>query len=105
MLNSVNHNGDSVIIAIFAKSNLNNSNMKNLAVYLVALSYEDFRKWFNQNFKLSLDGKFKGLGRVLELMTAYQFEGFISRLARAFQKGTDVFVLHLCGHTFKLYAK
>lgn len=77
--------------------------------FFSSMSFEDFRKWFNQRFSLSFDGKFVGLKRatlerydVLCMFMAklvkvlnYSIDGYLSRV--------KVLSFRLKGHTIKLY--
>ena len=45
--------------------------------------YESFRKWFNANFKLDINGHFCGLQRLIDLNLLHQF---IRKLERYFNR-------------------
>lgn len=66
--------------------------------------FDVYRRWFNQLFSLSFDGKFIGLLRLGDLL-----EQFINKLGKMLNRGShtkplgDIIVFHLRGHVVKLY--
>lgn len=74
------------------------------------MKYEEFtsyRKWFNKNFSLSFDGKFKGLSTIALLIDverlAYRLFKILSGRYR--KPVSDVICIRLSGHVIKLYAR
>lgn len=72
--------------------------------------FNDFRRWFNQLFSLSFDGKFKGLSTLRNLYGARFIEHLQYKLQKAMRHNVDGYLMHsevLCmrisGHTIKLY--
>lgn len=64
--------------------------------------FDAFRKWFNQMFSLSLNGKFVGLLRLKDWKRfAYRLFKELNGYYR--RPSSDVIVMHLSGQTIKLY--
>lgn len=58
------------------------ANLKLLIMYNKMI-FDDFRKWFNKNFTLSLNGKFKGISTLLRLFGEKYFQHFIFKMNKA----------------------
>lgn len=72
--------------------------------------FNEFRKWFNQMFSLSFDGKFKGLSTLRNLFGArfiehlqYKLQKAMKHIVSGYLSCCDVITLRLSGHTIKLY--
>lgn len=52
-------------------------------------NFDEWRKWFNRNFSLQVNGKFKGLSTLLSLVGSLYFERFTIKLASAYAKLVD----------------
>lgn len=72
--------------------------------------FNSFRRWFNQQFSLSFDGKFKGLSTLLRLYGARFVEHLHYRLFKLLYRRSshscpvsDVICISLAGHIIKLY--
>lgn len=71
--------------------------------------FNTYRRWFNQMFSLSFDGKFKGLSTLVRLYG----EKFVEHLAYKLYKllncsrrhapVPEIIVMKLAGHSIKLY--
>ena len=84
---------------------LNFANMEKESVF------NEFRKWFNQMFSLSFDGKFKGLSTLCNLYGARFVEHLKCKLLKAMKHNASgylryasVLCLRISGHTNKLYS-
>lgn len=70
-------------------------------------NFDELRKWFNKNFALSLNGKFKGLAtaaKVINLdMLIYRLMKWLDGRYR--KPLSNVLVFHLQGSTVKLYMR
>lgn len=70
-----------------------------------------FRRWFNCNFSLSFDGKFKGLSTLLNLYGSRFIEHLYVKLRRCFRRCSfsrplaDILVFHINSHVLKLYSR
>lgn len=73
--------------------------------------YYDFRRWFNRNFKLSLNGKFRGVFSLLDYMDFRHFEHFVSKFLKLTKVGRgryclpvdDKFIMRFHGLVLKFY--
>lgn len=72
--------------------------------------FNSYRKWFNQLFSLSFDGKFKGLSTLLNLYGWRFIEHLKFKLEKAMKhqvcgylRYTETITLRISGHTLKLY--
>lgn len=64
--------------------------------------FDAFRRWFNRMFSLSLNGKFKGLGRLKDWKRfAYRLYKELNGYYR--RPSFDVIVMRVSGQTIKLY--
>lgn len=64
--------------------------------------FDSFRRWFNRMFSLSLNGKFKGLGRLKDWKRlAYRLYKELNGYYR--RPSSDVIVMRVSGQTIKLY--
>lgn len=64
--------------------------------------FDAFRRWFNRMFSLSLNGKFKGLGRLKDWKRfAYRLYKELNGYYR--RPSSDVIVMRISGQTIKLY--
>lgn len=61
-----------------------------------------FRKWFNRQFSLSLNGKFCGLGR-LKNWQLFAYRLYKELTGRFRRPVSDVIVMRISGQTIKLY--
>lgn len=75
-----------------------------------SFEYFSFRRWFNQRFSLSFDGKFKGLSTLVRLYGMRFVEHIFIKLSRMYRVKyhsrimfSDIVVLKIQGHTLKLY--
>lgn len=73
----------------------------------LSVGFDSYRKWFNQMFSLSFDGKFCGLLRLGDML-----DSFINKLGKILNPVScrtaplgDVIVLRLRGHVVKLYSR
>lgn len=74
-------------------------------------NFDNYRRWFNQLFSLSFDGKFKGLSIIVRLYGERFFEHFVYKLHKILNRpagyrarlDSDVIVFRLSGHIVKLY--
>lgn len=65
-------------------------------------NYDAFRRWFNSMFSLSLNGKFKGLGRLKDWKRfAYRLYKELNGYYR--RPSADVITFKVSGQTIKLY--
>lgn len=65
-------------------------------------NFEAFRRWFNKMFSLSLNGKFKGLGRLKDWKRfAYRLYKELNGYYR--RPSSDIIVMRVSGQTIKLY--
>lgn len=73
---------------------------------LLLNDFDYFRKWFNQRFKLSLDGKFKGLSTLSLVLDWKRFAYCLFKLENGYYRKpvSDIITMRLSGHTIKLYA-
>lgn len=74
------------------------------------VTFNEFRKWFNQMFSLSFDGKFKGLSTLRNLFGSrfiehlqYKLSKALNHSSRGYLMHTEVISMRLSGHTIKLY--
>lgn len=65
----------------------------------------DFRKWFNANFAISLDGKFKGLWTVFKVINPISFINKLCQLAAKGKFSGDKESFKIFGHKVTLYAR
>lgn len=64
--------------------------------------FDAFRRWFNRMFSLSINGKFKGLGRLKDWKRfAYRLYKELNVYYR--RPSSDVIVMCVSGQTIKLY--
>lgn len=64
--------------------------------------FDAFRRWFNRMFSLSLNGKFKGLGRLKDWKRfAYRLYKELNGYYR--RPSSDVIVMRVSGQIIKLY--
>lgn len=65
----------------------------------------DYKTWFNKNFSLSLDGKFKGLDCVSNLpLFRHKLQRYLSGSNFTYSRVLgDSFVMRVSGQTCKLY--
>lgn len=68
-------------------------------------NFDAFRKWFNQMFSLSLDGKFKGLCSLALVMDFNRFAYRLYKILNGYYRkpASEVIVIRLSGHVVKLY--
>lgn len=72
-------------------------------------NFDVYRRWFNQMFSLSFDGKFKGLSTLVRLYGEKFVEHLAYRLykllncSRRHAPVGDIIVIRLSGHVIKLY--
>ena len=75
--------------------------------YFSFTNYDELRRWFNKNFSLSLDGKFKGLSTAASVLNLdnllYKLYKVLSGRYR--KPVGDVLVFRVSGHSVKLYAR
>lgn len=73
--------------------------------------FNSYRRWFNQLFSLSFDGKFKGLSTLLNTYGQRFLEHFVYKLHKILSRPAgyrsrldcDVITFRLSGHIIKLY--
>lgn len=78
----------------------------------MSYNFDSYRKWFNQLFKLSFDGKFKGLSFIRNL-SHKMMDLFVHKLSKLLRHNDnkmqkslgDVVTFRLSGHIVKLYSK
>lgn len=70
-------------------------------------NFEDYRRWFNRHFSLSLDGKFKGLSTMSKVLNVERFAYRLFKLLNGYYRKPigDIIVMNLSGHNIKLYAR
>lgn len=64
--------------------------------------FNAFRRWFNQRFSLSLNGKFAGLMR-LKNWKLFAYRLYKEMNGRFRRPTLDVIVMHISGQSIKLY--
>lgn len=76
----------------------------------IKFDFNEFRKWFNQMFSLSFNGKFKGLSTLRDLYGMsfiehlhYKLYKMMYRVCRYTRFNNEVILLRLGGNTIKLY--
>lgn len=65
-------------------------------------NFTAFRRWFNQRFSLSLNGKFAGLMR-LKNWQLFAYRLYKELNGRYRRPSLDVIVMRIAGQTIKLY--
>ena len=69
---------------------------------------ENFKTWFNSNYSLSLDGKWKSIDHVINLpLFQYKLNKVLSSTSRygSRRKLEDVITMRVSGQTCKLYVR
>lgn len=69
---------------------------------------ENFKSWFNQNFSLSLNGKWSGLDRVSNLpLFEHKLNKVLTSTSRygSLRKQQDIITIRVSGQTCKLYVR
>lgn len=64
--------------------------------------FNEFRKWFNARFSLSLDGKFVGLLR-LKNWRLFAYRLYKEFNGRYMRPSSDIICMRVSGQTIKLY--
>lgn len=84
--------------------NLNAVIMKDLNI---VKNFNEFRKWFNRNFSLSFDGKFKGLSYLVSIVNPELFAyRLYKKLSGRFRCPLgDIISMRISGHSIKLYSR
>lgn len=70
------------------------------------MEYYAYRRWFNQMFSLSFNGKFCGLGRLVDFGLFDLFKHKLNKLlnrSRLSRPLGDIIVMRIHGYTVKLY--
>lgn len=74
-------------------------------------NFDTFRRWFNQQFSLSFDGKFRGLGTLRVQFGDRFIINFIARIRKLMSRSPrmrplDDIISFVClSHRIKLYAR
>lgn len=72
-------------------------------VQIKHFNFEQFRRWFNARFSLSLNGKFAGLSRLLT--DERLFEAFKARLCKVLNSYASGYLCHSQVISFKFHSQ
>lgn len=68
-------------------------------------SFNEYRRWFNKMFSLSLDGKFKGSSTLVLVVDVERFAYRLYKILNGYycKPSSDVICIKLSGHVIKFF--